>query len=156
MNAGQDIRNIIPMRERVQVEQGFWDWKRENVLPEIMREQGVALWIIRNNEEPLYRMTSYKEHPVFTSLLPANHEGMVLPSSFAKSSMDVPEFLFYYDTGGDIEYSEPQNYNEISDLVRERDPKKIAISRNGSDDMKKALGNKYASRTVDSWTLGVR
>ena len=83
------------MRERVQVEQGFWDWKRENVLPEIMREQGVDLWIIRNNEEPLYRMTSYKEHPVFTSLLPANHEGMVLPSSVAKSSMDVPEFLFY-------------------------------------------------------------
>ncbi len=156
LNAGQDIRNIIPMRERVQVEQRFWDWKRENLLPEIMREQGVDLWIVRNNEEPLYRMTSYKEHPVFTSLLPANHEGMVLPSKFAKSSMDVPDFLFYYDTGGDIEYFEPQSYNEISDLVRERDPKKIAISRNDSDDMKKALGSKYASRAIDSWTLGVR
>jgi len=156
LNAGQDIRKIIPMRERVQVEQGFWDWKRKNLLPEIMREQGVDLWIIRNDEEPLYRMTSYKEHPVFTSLLPANHEGMVLPSKFAKSSMDVPEFLFFYDTSDDIEYIEPQSYNEISSLVRERDPKNIAISRNGSDNMKKALGSKYTKRTVDSWTLGVR
>jgi hypothetical protein len=156
LNAGQDIRNIIPMRERVQIEQGFWDWKRKNLLPEIMREQGVDLWIIRNDEEPLYRMTSYKEHPVFTSLLPANHEGMVLPSKYAKSSMDVPEYLFFYDTGDEIEYIAPQNYDEITGLVRERDPKNIAISRNGSEDMKKALGSKYASRTVDSWTLGVR
>ncbi len=156
LNAGQDIRKIIPMRERVQIEQSFWDWKRKNVLPAVMREQGVDLWIIRNNEEPLYRMTSYREHPVFTSLLPANHEGMVLPSKFAKSSMDVPNFLFFYDTGDDIEYIEPQDYDEITRFVRERDPRTIAIGRNDSEDMKKALGSRYASRTVDSWTLGVR
>ena len=85
LNKGQYIKNIIPMRERVQIEQKFWEWKRENVLPTIMREQGVDLWIIRNDEEPLYRMTSYREHPVFTSLLPANHEGMVNPSEFEES-----------------------------------------------------------------------
>mgnify|MGYP001160061435 CR=1 FL=1 len=97
LNAGQDIRNVLPMRERVHIEQRFWDWKLEHVLPKIMREQGIDLWIVRNDEEPLYRMASYKEHPVFTSLLPANHEGMVLPSKFARSGMDVPEFLFYFD-----------------------------------------------------------
>jgi hypothetical protein len=156
LNAGQDIRNIMPMRERVQIEQRFWQWKRENVLPAIMREQGVDLWIIRNDEEPLYRMTSYREHPVFTSLLPANHEGMVNPSKYEDSVQDVPEMLFFYDTGDDIEYIEPRDPAKVAELVRERDPKSIAISRNGSDDMKKALGSKYVGRTVDSWTLGVR
>ncbi len=156
LNKGQYIKNIIPMRERVQIEQKFWQWKRENVLPEIMREQDVDLWIIRNDEEPLYRMASYREHPVFTSLLPANHEGMVNPSEFEESVQDVPELLVFYDTGDRIEYIEPRNYDQLSDLVKKHDPKSIAISRNGSEHLKKALGSKYNTRSVDSWTLGVR
>ena len=156
LNAGQDIRNVLPMRERVHIEQRFWEWKLEHVLPKIMREQGIDLWIVRNDEEPLYRMASYKEHPVFTSLLPANHEGMVLPSKFARSAMDVPEFLFYFDKGDGIEYLEPQDYGEITAFTKARDPKTIAISRNGSDLMIDALGEHYTARTVDSWTIGVR
>ena len=77
--SGRDAANFIPMRERVQIMQKFWDWKRENVLPMIMREQGVDMWIIRNDEEPLYRQTSYREHPVYTSLLPANTPPALTP-----------------------------------------------------------------------------
>ena len=44
----------------------------------ILREQGVDMWIIRNDEVPLYRQISYREHPVYTSLLPENHEGQVV------------------------------------------------------------------------------
>lgn len=155
-NAGQYVSKTIPMRERVQIEQRFWQWKRDNVLPQIMREQNVDLWIVRNDEEPLYRMTSYREHPVFTSLLPANHEGMVMPSVYEDSVQDVPEFLFFYDRGDSIEYIEPCDNAAIANLVQKRDPDTIALSRNGSEDLKNALGKKYADRTVDSWTLGVR
>ena len=117
LNKGQYIKNFIPMRERVQIEQKFWQWKRENVLPKIMREQDVDLWIIRNDEEPLYRMASYREHPVFTSLLPANHEGMVNPSEFEEAVQDVPELLVFYDTGDRIEYIEPRNYDQSNCLL---------------------------------------
>ncbi len=139
----------------------------------IMREQGVDMWIVRNDEEPLYRQTSYREHPVFTSLLPANHEGMALPSQYRNSISGIPEFLLFYDTGNEIEYVEPDDFAHITQLVRERDPKKIAISMKNlavrrqnsgdasrisivtSDEMTQALGNKYASRTVDSNHLGI-
>jgi hypothetical protein len=171
--SGRDAANFIPMRERVKIMQGFWDWKRENLLPVLMREQGVDMWIIRNDEEPLYRMTSYREHPVYTSLLPANHEGMTLPSVYEGSRSDNPEFLLFYDRGQEIEYVEPGKFADVTRLVRERDPKKIAISMKHqyvreqkfgntsqysvvtTDEMTRALGSKYASRTVDSWHLGI-
>jgi hypothetical protein len=171
--SGRDAANFIPMRERVKIMEKFWAWKKNNVLPMIMREQGVDMWIIRNDEEPLYRQTSYKEHPVYLSLLPANHEGMVIPSKFAQRSMDVPEILIFYDTGSEIEYLELKDFAELTQMVRDRDPKKIAISMKNlyirkqkigdseqisiikSDDMQRALGSKYASRTVDSLHLGI-
>ena len=171
--SGRDAANFVSMRERVKIMQKFWGWKRENLLPVLMREQGVDMWIIRNDEEPLYRSTSYREHPVYTSLLPANHEGMTLPSRYEGSRSDNPEFLLFYDTGSEIEYVEPNDSADITRLVRERDPKKIAINMKNlyirrqnfgdtsqytivtTDEMQQALGSKYASRTVDSWHLGI-
>ena len=151
---GQDAANVIPMRERVQIMQRFWDWKKANVLPMIMREQGVDMWIVRNDEQPEYRQTSYKEGPFYTSLLPANHEGMVLPSQY-EGRPRIPEFLLFYDTGGEIEYVQPRDYRHITELVRERDPKRIAVSRTNDEEMRKALAD-FESRTVGSLTLGVR
>ncbi len=151
---GQNAQKVIPMRERVQIMQGFWDWKKENVLPMILREQGIDMWIVRNDEQPEYRQTSYKEGPFYTSLLPANHEGMVLPSQYDEGPA-IPEFLLFYDTGDEIEYIQPRDYQHIAELVRARDPKRIAISRSNDEAMREALGE-YESRTVGSWTLGVR
>ena len=53
-NAGQDIQKVIPMRERVQIMQHFWDWKKGNVLPAIMREQGGDMWIVRSDVLALF------------------------------------------------------------------------------------------------------
>ena len=163
--SGLDAANFLPTRERVRIMETFWAWKRTNVLPMVMREQGIDLWIVRNDEEPLYRQTSYREHPVYTSLIPANHEGM----TFSRQRKS----LLLYDTGSEIEYFEPDDYDEIVRLVRERDPKRIALSAKNlyirpqnfgeteqlsivtSDEMQQALGAEYASRIVDSWHLGI-
>ncbi len=151
---GQDIQNILPMRQRVQIMEDFLKWKRDHVLPAVMREQGVDLWIIRNNEADLYYNN---EGPVFTSLLLANHEGMTLPSKFAPpGSQRIPSFLLFYDTGSEIEFIEPSNYQEITELVNTYSPKQIAIGAYNNQEMSNALGKKYAARSVDSWTLGVR
>ena len=131
------------------------------------------MWIIRNDEEPLYRQTSYREHPVYTTLLPANHEGQVFPSKYKGALSRLPGILVFYDTGNEIEYVEAKDFAHITKLVGERDPKKIAISAKNlairrkkfgdtaqltivtTDEMQKALGSKYASRTVDSLHLGI-
>ena len=51
---GGFIQNIPPMQERVEIMDRWWRWKKEHVLPAIMREQKVDMWIIRNNEAEFY------------------------------------------------------------------------------------------------------
>lgn len=151
---GDHAAKVIPMRQRVEIMQGFWEWKRQHVLPAILREQGVEMWIVRNDEQPEYRQTSYEEGPVYTSLLPANHEGMVLPSEYVEDR-EIPDFLMFQARADGIDYVEPRDYAHISTLVRERDPKNIAISRTHDERMLEALGD-FRERAVDSWTLSVR
>ena len=47
--SGRDAANVIPMRERARIMEGFWAWKKAHVLPQIMREFGVDMWIVRND-----------------------------------------------------------------------------------------------------------
>jgi hypothetical protein len=150
----KDSKNIMPMRERVKLIEKWWKWKKEHVLPIVMREQGVDMWIVRNNEADLYYNN---EGPVYTLLLPANHEGMTLPSKYVpQGSQWIPKFLMFYDLGNKIEHIEPRDYAHITNLVKQKDPKVIAIGQHNNEKMLKTLGEKYASRSIDSWTLGVR
>ena len=156
--AGEDrdasIAAIPQMRERVRIMEGFWRWKKENVLPAVMRQQGVDMWIVRADEGELF---FNNESPVYVSLLPANAEGLTTPSRHVRpGSQRVPRFLLFYDSGTEIEYVEPEDYAEIGRLARERQPKRIAISEFADEPMLAALGPEYAARTVSSRTLGVR
>ncbi len=154
IGSGQYIKNILPMRQRVQVMESWWKWKKENVLPMIMQEQSVDVWILRNNEADLYYNN---EGPVFTSLLAANFEGMTLPSVYAApGSQMIPKFLLFYNKNGRIKYREPSDYDHIKTLVNEIKPNQIAISLFDNKDMLNALGKKYSKKIIDSWTLGVR
>jgi hypothetical protein len=154
LNAGQYAENILPMRQRVQVMQGWWKKKREIVLPQVMREQGVDLWIIRNDEADKYYNN---EGPVYTSLIPANHEGMTLPSQHVDPrDQETPAFMMFHDDGETVTYVEPKDYAQISELVAQFDPAQIAIGMHKPAAMIEALGEDYEERTVDSWTLGVR
>ena len=109
--AQDDAQKMIPMRERVQIMQRFWEQKKETVLPMVMREQEIDMWIVRNDEQPEYRQASFKEGPFYTSLVPANFEGMVFSSRHADPLVRgaaVPSLLMFYDTGEQIEYLEPR------------------------------------------------
>ena len=150
----EDSKNIRPLRERVKLTEKWWKWKRQNVLPMVMREQGIDMWIIRDDEADLYYNN---QGPVYVSLLPANHQGLTYPSKYARpGSQRLLRLLMFYDTGKKIEYVEPRDYAHITELVKERNPKTIAIGQHNKEEMMKALGKKYASRAVNSWTLGVR
>ncbi len=150
----EDSKNIMPLRERVKLMEKWWKWKRQNVLPMVMREQGIDMWIIRDDEADLYYNN---QGPVYVSLLLANHQGLTYPSQYARpGSQRLTRLLMFYDSGKKIEYVEPRDYAHITELVKERNPKTIAIGQHNKEEMIKALGKEFASRTVDSWTLGVR
>jgi hypothetical protein len=141
---------IPPLRERVLRMEEARRWKRKHVLPMVMREQGIDLWIIRDNEADKYHNN---EGPIYSSLLLADHRGMIYNSQYRRSK---PAFLLFHDTEDDIEYLEPRDYEHITKLVKELNPKRIAISRFNNKRMLAALGKKYAALTVDSWMVGVR
>ena len=150
----EDSKNIMPLRERVRLTEKWWKWKRQNVLPMVMREQGIDMWIIRDDEADLYYNN---QGPAYVSLLLANHQGLTYPSQYARpGSQRLPRLLMFYDTGKKIEYVEPRDYTQIAELVKERNPKTIALGQHNKEEMMKALGKEFASRAVDSWTLGVR
>ncbi len=70
--SGQDYENILPMRQRVLLMERFWKSKLDHVLPRVMREQNIEMWIVRSDEGELF---FNNEGPVYTSLIPANQEG---------------------------------------------------------------------------------
>ena len=51
---GEYLRNILPMRQRVQAMEDWWKRKKQTVLPQLMREQSVDMGIVRNDEADKY------------------------------------------------------------------------------------------------------
>jgi len=136
----QSGRLILSEREEVKIMNGWLEWKRENMLPEIMRGEGIDMWIVRNNEGPVY-----------VSLLPVDHEGLVLSS---------PSFLVFHDRGGQsgVERLEGR-FADLPGIIKERDPKKIGINMTDEgwhrgdgftpadrEKLERALGDEYVSR----------
>jgi len=151
---GEYLRNILPMRQRVQAMEDWWKRKKQTVLPQLMREQSVDMWIVRNDEADKYYNN---EGPVYTSLLPANYEGMTTPSQYASpGSQQVPRFMLFHDNGGNVDYIEPRSYEHIGELVDDLEPSRIAIGKHNNAAMLDALGERFSARMIDSWTLGVR
>ncbi|HJO05077.1 MAG TPA: hypothetical protein QGG47_14010 [Acidobacteriota bacterium] len=146
--------HVIPsLRERVRIMQRWIEWKLQNVLPAVMREQGIDLFIVRNDEGELF---FNNEGPVYSTLIPANAEGLAYGSEHERDgSQRMPRYLAFHATESGITYVEPRDYDSISALVTQLDPQTIAIGDYLNDPMLEALGP-YAERAVSSWTLGVR
>ena len=145
---------VIPsLRERVRIMQRWIEWKLQNVLPAVMREQGIELFIVRDDEADLF---FNNEGPVYTSLIPANAEGLAYGSEHERDGAQrTPRFMAFHATDLGVTYIEPRDYDAISGLVQQLDPEKIAIGDHLNDLVLEALGP-YAERAVSSWTLGVR
>jgi hypothetical protein len=64
--------------------------------------------------------------------------------------------MLFHDDGETVHYMEPRDYEQIAQLVTQIDPNRIAIGTHNNEKMVEAIGEEYARRTIDSWTLGVR
>jgi len=56
-----DVHNILPERERADVFNEILEWRLDNILPAIMRREGIDMWLVINFE--------YDEDPVYMSLV---------------------------------------------------------------------------------------
>lgn len=61
MAGARDIDNILPERERAALVNGWLEWRLDNIVPMVMRREGIDLWLVINRE--------YNEDPVYMSMV---------------------------------------------------------------------------------------
>lgn len=162
------VPHILTQREQSRVKDQMLKARFENVLPALMREQGIDMWLLICRE--------YNEDPIVKTFLPSTW------LSARRTTM-----LVIYDTGDKLEglavarYAagelfesawnptrQPDQWAQLKQLIEERNPKKIAINKAEHyghvdglssyhyDMLMDYLSEDYQKRVVSAEDLGVR
>ena len=159
---------ILPLRERAAVIDRWLERRLETVAPEIMRREGVDLWIVAARE--------YNEDPVIETMLPSTYmaarrrtvlilhdRGPGQPlERLAVARYDIGPFPRAWDPE-----SEPDQWGRVAEVIAERDPQRISVNRSNTfaladgltgteyDDFMGALPFKYRERVVPAERLAI-
>jgi Xaa-Pro aminopeptidase len=166
VGGGGDINNILPQKDRARVMNGWLKWRLDNILPALMRREGIDMWLVINRE--------YNEDPVYLTLVPE-------PTMSARRT----SILIFHDRGKDqgverlsggfygmAEWYKPtwtdkkkKQFDSLAEFIKSRNPKKIAIdlsadwafgdglSSSLKAKLEKALGPEYSSRFISAERL---
>lgn len=161
-----DSYNILPERERAKVMNEWLRWRLDNIIPKLMRREGIDMWLIINRE--------YNEDPVYMSLVPE-------PTMAARRT----SILIFYDRGEKIGVErlsggyygigdwykatwvdkKKKQFESLAEVIKKRNPKKIGINVSSTwafgdgltaslkEKLEKALGSEYSSRFVPAENL---
>ena len=160
---------ILPLRRRTEITNAWLGERLETVLPEVMRREGIDLWIVVARE--------YNEDPVLMSLLPAPMmsarrrtilvfhapaEGEFEGMAIANAGIGLDDhYRAMWDKTKTAQASETQ-WECLRRVVAERDPARIGIdvahdfafgdglSKSEHDGLMAALGDDLAGRTTSA------
>lgn len=161
---------LLPIRDRAAVIDSILQERLDTIIPQIMREQGVSMWVLMARE--------YFEEPVVKSMLDARSMAArrrTILIFFDPGEGQAIERLTVsrYGLAGLFEPSwnpdeQPDQWQAVADIIAERDPANIAV--NFSDltafgdgmtlsqhqAMTAALPAPYRDRIISGETLAVR
>lgn len=165
----QDYPHILPMKERAAVIDDLLKDKIQTVLPGLMEKTGIDMWVVVSRE--------YNEDPVIETLLPATWHAArrrtILVMNYLGEDKGVETLaVARYDVGEMFKRAwdpenEPDQWKRLAEIIEERDPKKIGINISeiwghadglvvtDHEEMKEAIGRKYANRLVSAEKLAV-
>ena len=122
------LPEVLPMRERAEVQDRWLADRLETVVPALMRREGIDLWIVSARE--------YDEDPVIETMLPATwlaarrrttlvfwDDGDTV-ERLAVARYDVGPFPRAWDPE-----TQPDQWARVAEIVAERDPQRIGIDR---------------------------
>ena len=122
---------ILPVEERATVVDDILEDRLDNLLPTLMRREGIDMWVIISRE--------YNEDPVMKTML---------PSTWLSARRRT--IMVFYDKGGDTPLEKiaiarydvgkllkgawdlnvfPDQWEALMDVIKERNPKKIGINK---------------------------
>lgn len=122
------IGHVLPLRERVAVENRLLEERLESLLPQLMAESGLDMWLVIARE--------YADDPVYASLVPSPSftarrttmlifrlldDGTVECSTVNRYPLGAPYSAAW--SGGSLD----EQWQALADLIVEKDPQRIGI-----------------------------
>ena len=160
------LPEVLPMRERAEVQDRWLADRLETVVPALMRREGIDLWIVSARE--------YDEDPVIETMLPATwlaarrrttlvfwDDGDTV-ERLAVARYDVGPFPRAWDPE-----TQPDQWARVAEIVAERDPQRIGVNRSETfatadglssteyEALRAALPATYRDRLVSAERLAV-
>lgn len=170
LSALAEMPKILPLKEQAAVIDRLLADKVQTVLPELMRESGIDMWIVMARE--------YNEDPVIRTLLPAiwhaARRRTVLVMYDPGEGQELEALaVARYDVGTVFKKAwdkeqQPDQWRRLVEVIAERNPRRIGLNLSahfGQADglthtehqaFMAALPNKYHDRVVSAETLAVR
>ncbi|NNC34809.1 MAG: M24 family metallopeptidase [Croceitalea sp.] len=163
-------QQILPEIERARVIDEILDDRFHNLLPQLMDETSIDMWVVISRE--------YNEDPVLRTMLPAKWLNarrrtiLVFYRNKGKNSIEKLA-VARYDVGKNISSAwdkekEPDQWSRLMQLIEERNPQKIGLNyskdHNIADGLDKTdydefmdnLPNNFKSRVTTAEQLAVR
>ncbi len=166
---GQNYPEVLPMKERAQVIDDLLADKIQTILPDIMRREGIDMWLIISRE--------YNEDPVIKTMLPATWLAarrrtiLVVYDRGEKEGLETLA-VARYDVGETFKKAwnkemQPDQWARLLEIIEERDPEKIGINISeiwqhadgmvvtDYEELKDGIGQKYSNRLVSAEKVAV-
>jgi Xaa-Pro aminopeptidase len=127
--AVKDIDNILPERERALIYNEWLRWRLDNLIPELMRREGIDLWLVINRE--------YNEDPVYMSMMPeptmnARRTSILMFHDRGKEKGVERLSGSYYGTRGWYKGTwtdkNKKQFESLAGVIKGLDPQKIGIN----------------------------
>jgi Xaa-Pro aminopeptidase len=166
---GIDSRNILPERERARIMDDWLKWRLDNILPDLMRREGIDLWLVMSNEPdpgPVYftLLPATSLYVVRTSILMFHDRGKGLGVE-RLSGGSIGSGAGYTQTW--LDRKTKTQFESLAETIKKLDPKKIGIETSPlwgygdhltaglKDKLVAALGPEYSKRLVSADRLCV-
>ncbi len=167
LSFSQDYPAILPMRERARVIDDLLEEKIETVLPVLMKDAGIDMWVVISRE--------YNEDPVIKTMLPATwlnaRRRTILVMTLQGDTVETLA-VARYDVGTLFKKAwdkeaQPDQWKRLAEIIAERNPAKIGLNYSdhygladglASTDLKQfqeSLPKKFRERIISAEPLAV-
>ena len=162
------IPHILTLRDQNTFYNASLKVRLEQIVPEIMREEGIDLWLVicrENNEDPVYRSLV-----PFTTLYASRLQILVFHDRGAagveRFSVNFRQMGEWYKSVWDP--TKMDQWAKLAEVIRERNPKVIGIDESPEDQygdglsaslkaqLVKAIGSEFAKRLKSAERVAVR
>ncbi len=161
---------VLSVRKQVEVVDSWLEHRIHNLLPNLMTETGIDMWIVMSRE--------YNEDPVIRTLLPATWHAArrrtILVMFQSSPNAKVESFaVARYDVGKSFKKAwdpeaQPDQWKALMDIIQAKNPKKIGLNfakdyghadgltHHDYEEFMKNLPKAHQAKVVSAQTLAVR